>query len=338
MKIREIYIHGFGKMRDFSLTTLSPTITIFEGDNEAGKSTVMTFIRSILFGFPANRSQENRYEPIDGGAYGGSIVLEEEQGTIYRIERLGGGKGKTSVYLEDGTAVNEFHLDRLRGGLSESVFRDIFAFSLTELQQLKTLQSEEINSYLYGAGMGIGGVSIFDVERKLLHQKEELFKPKGSNPSINKTLKTLDGLEIEIKRLQEENGTYNDLRKQLEQLTAAIKDNEAKTKAFEEQLRLYHIAERSFEQWKELSRLKEEQNLRMVVTTFPEQGVLRLEQLEKEKRELQALMKDYEQEGIKLEEQLQRLTLHEDDTKRLQMKDRVDQVISLIPIMRKKIE
>ena len=48
MKIKEIYIEGFGHFHDYAIRDLSPGITIIKGPNEAGKSTLLAFIRRML--------------------------------------------------------------------------------------------------------------------------------------------------------------------------------------------------------------------------------------------------------------------------------------------------
>ena len=65
MKISEIYIDGFGVWHDRAWTGLSEGVNVFCGPNEAGKTTLMCFIRSILFGFE-RRSHSRRYEPFKG--------------------------------------------------------------------------------------------------------------------------------------------------------------------------------------------------------------------------------------------------------------------------------
>ncbi|CRH21822.1 hypothetical protein BN1423_1860005 [Carnobacterium maltaromaticum] len=48
MKIESIEIYGYGKWVDKSFTDIQD-LQVFYGKNEAGKSTVMSFIHSILF-------------------------------------------------------------------------------------------------------------------------------------------------------------------------------------------------------------------------------------------------------------------------------------------------
>src|SRR5690606_36505524 len=50
MKIKHVHIDGFGVWHDLKLDDLSPKLTAFYGANEAGKTTLMQFLRSVLYG------------------------------------------------------------------------------------------------------------------------------------------------------------------------------------------------------------------------------------------------------------------------------------------------
>ena len=65
MKIKTLEIYGYGKWVNQKFE-LGDQLQLFYGKNEAGKSTLQSFIRSMLFGFPSRRrrvNQQNRYEP-----------------------------------------------------------------------------------------------------------------------------------------------------------------------------------------------------------------------------------------------------------------------------------
>ena len=49
MKLLELHINGFGKIHDRTIS-FSDGINVIYGRNEAGKSTLHTFIRGMLFG------------------------------------------------------------------------------------------------------------------------------------------------------------------------------------------------------------------------------------------------------------------------------------------------
>ena len=61
MRIEEIYVDGFGLMQGKSLAP-TPGLTLIRGLNEAGKTTLLAFVRAILFGFDTKR-----YAAMAGG-------------------------------------------------------------------------------------------------------------------------------------------------------------------------------------------------------------------------------------------------------------------------------
>ena len=91
MKIRKIHIDGFGKLHDIDIEP-GEGITVFGGRNEAGKSTLHLFIRSILYGASTKRrlgikSVYERMRPWNRPEiYRGRAEIEFEQ-QRYMIER-----------------------------------------------------------------------------------------------------------------------------------------------------------------------------------------------------------------------------------------------------------
>jgi len=63
VRLKGFYVDGFGLFHDLKVEGLSPGLMVFFGRNESGKSTLLGFLRSILFGFPDGRSSENPYPP-----------------------------------------------------------------------------------------------------------------------------------------------------------------------------------------------------------------------------------------------------------------------------------
>ena len=88
MIFREIYIDGFGIFNNFSLTRLKPGVNIILGNNEAGKSTLLKFLRYTLFGYP--KSTEQRMVPLNGGEHRGRIKAILSDKKIVTFERIAG--------------------------------------------------------------------------------------------------------------------------------------------------------------------------------------------------------------------------------------------------------
>ena len=73
---------------------------MFYGPNEAGKSTLLAFIRTVLFGFPTQRRNEH-YPPSSGSRHGGRIRLSGDDGQIYTLERYVGPRGGPLAVRDD---------------------------------------------------------------------------------------------------------------------------------------------------------------------------------------------------------------------------------------------
>ena len=90
MKIKTIYIKNFGKLKNFKLN-LRPGLNIIYGNNEAGKTTVMSFIKMMFYGSSSkssdlNKNPRRKYAPWDGSVMSGFIEFEFKR-TNYRLER-----------------------------------------------------------------------------------------------------------------------------------------------------------------------------------------------------------------------------------------------------------
>lgn len=90
MQLLSLRIREFGGLRDVSYD-FSDGLNLIFGRNESGKSTLLAFIRFLLYGFPKRAAGEalsdgERAFSWENGVADGSLTLEKN-GTIYRIER-----------------------------------------------------------------------------------------------------------------------------------------------------------------------------------------------------------------------------------------------------------
>lgn len=90
MKIKSIYINAFGQLKDFSLD-FSDGFQVIYGKNEAGKTTVAEFIKSMFYGTGRRAagqiiSVRDKYTPFDGTPAGGRIYFEHS-GREFCLER-----------------------------------------------------------------------------------------------------------------------------------------------------------------------------------------------------------------------------------------------------------
>ncbi len=174
MKLCEVQVDGFGVWSGLTLADLSPECTVFYGPNEAGKTTVLQFLRAMLYGFSPART--DRYlPPLRGGIAGGMltvVALGDGRLQIRRqpseIELL----GHVSIGAAEGTVRNESHWQKLLHEIDESTFNNVFAVGLLELQELATLSDSDAARWLYSLTSGLDRVSLCDVLHELENSRE----------------------------------------------------------------------------------------------------------------------------------------------------------------------
>lgn len=297
MILKSVHIYGFGKYQDMTFY-FSPGMNVIEGKNEAGKSTLLSFVKAILFGFESRRLPEMRFEPLEGGKFGGSLTLEDAQGQIYWIERTNQRKsqGWVRVMMPDGTEQGEEIIPRLLNGMTSTFYMNIFAFGLTELSYLASLNQEEVSNYFYHSGTG---VSQQQLKKSWMEEMERLFKPRGNQPSVNRHLNKLEELNQQISSIQKENESYNRVLLQKEKLDRMITEGEERLRQIQKEQKRWEKMKETFPIWQELKIWLDRLQQLPVIRDFPENGISRLEELDRQIRELSV---DWEGDLLKIEE------------------------------------
>lgn len=315
LKILEIHIYGYGKLENKVLTGLKD-LNVFYGENEAGKSTIMSFIHSILFGFPTKQQSELRYEPKKSAKYGGQlVVLTEEKGKVI-IERVKGrAVGDVSVLLEDGSTGGDELLNELISNIDKSLYQSIFSFNLHGLQNVHNLKNEDLGKFLFSTGT-IGSERLLVVESELQKKIESLFKPNGKKPLINEKLQEVKAVYEELKKAEQQNDQYGKLLQEKEKLELEIEKNQLRVTEMQKKIR-------ELEEWEKLAPVVKERDmlqgeLEQNYVVFPVDGLSRLEQVQQLLKPLEAqrktLIEQKERLQVELNESLPNVQLIEKET------------------------
>jgi uncharacterized protein YhaN len=290
MKVENIHVDGFGVWNDKTWGPLDPGLNVFHGPNETGKSTLMAFIRSVFFGFD-RRGSVRRYEPVNGGSHGGWLDVRIQDRPL-RIERKAGRhvRGITSIYDGDRTG-DEAELETLLAGTTRTLYHNVFAFGLEELEQFHTLQETEITQHISGAGLGIGASKWTSVLRDLNDRQSALFLPRGQNSSINVAFKDLDAVREDLDRTEHQPEEYwaahearTRLAGEVTGLEAVVAELKQQSAQYEKRLKARPLIERRKVIEKSLASLP-------VVDQFPDGGLERLALL---KKQIQSLQYEFE--------------------------------------------
>ncbi|WP_026677155.1 ATP-binding protein [Fictibacillus gelatini] len=278
MRIKSLHIYHFGQFHNLQIDQFSPGMNVIFGENEAGKSTIMQFIQSILFGFSTKLQSEKRYEPKDGNTPGGRLTVETKKYGTVTVERIATkAAGEVNIYLENGDRKDETFLSAILNGMEKSFFQGIYCFDLDGLQGIEKINENELGNFLLSAGM-TGSKELLELEAFLEKQQADLFKPGGRKPPMNEKLAELQKAEEELLKWERKNEEYEAMATERARLQEMIKEQ-----TFKKAERKEKIAQ--FEKWANLMPyLKEKRKYEMELyqlgdEPFPENGLSRLEQL-----------------------------------------------------------
>ncbi len=212
MQIRGWHIDGFGVLHDYRVDDIPAGLTVFSGPNEAGKSTLLAFIRGMMFGFVPGPAGTGQYPPLRGGRHGGEIVLGDQDGTTHVIERYAGRRGVRAT--REGQPVPDDTLSRLLGGMDRHLFDAVFAFNLADLQALEHLGHAEIQEHLALTGIAGAARSPAEAIRALDARLALVLQDSRPGGRGERGLDSLDALTARLDRARAAAAAYDDVRRE----------------------------------------------------------------------------------------------------------------------------
>ncbi|MCM3036143.1 AAA family ATPase [Bacillus pumilus] len=256
MKIRSLHIAHFGKFSNRTFHFSDDGFQLVYGLNESGKTTLKTFIESMLFGFPKNKM----YKSKQGSFYGGSLTCQDDEIGVIHIERTSDRGGQARVFLPNGEVKDEAFLQALLKGTDRRLYQSIYSFDVFGLQNVQALNQDQIGEFLLFSSL-FGSDAATKMDSRLLKQQEQLFKPNGRKPELNQQLDRLKELTGQLKQARLVEGSYTEKKREQSELTETIEKLQNEMKQAEEHLQkltesiqVYPMIEKKVELKKELAR------------------------------------------------------------------------------------
>ncbi|MDP4180958.1 MAG: AAA family ATPase [Bacillota bacterium] len=231
MKIDKVEIKAFGKFKD-RIIVFKDGINVVYGENESGKTTLQSFIKSMLYGIKgSNKTRLNsnqnmkRYKPWMDAGFLGAMEYSLDNGDQFRVER-NFESNSTRVYdsfFNDIT--NTFEIDKNKNilfakrhiGLNEYCFDKTIFVGQTGSFIDETGKSELKSMLINLSQTGFEDMSFIKAEKAL---KEAIKKYVGTDKSsirpldrINLRISELESLQNKLHKKREDlNNTEQDLR------------------------------------------------------------------------------------------------------------------------------
>ena len=306
MHISGFHIDGFGIYHDQGVHDLPLGLVLFVGDNESGKTTLMAFLRTVLFGFK-RKGTRNDYQPWRGGGHGGRLALLMEDGRHIAIERL----GRQATIASDGGAPERGEPgEHLLGGIDRATFEHIFAIGLEELQGLEVLTQEGVRGRLFSASAGLGGASMPAALKSIDEKLAALWAPRAKK-RLNLLTDRLREITKDIKNLQGQAADYAACQRQKEELEERVHRERVEMEDIRRRLRRLDQLEQAREPWAVLLTARQKAHDLEAVKNFPANGLEQLEHLKNDLEKNRLSLLDREAEAARLQERLDQTGLDE---------------------------
>lgn len=283
MIIKEIQLTNFGKFNHKNVS-LEPGLNIIYGENEAGKTTLHTFIRGMLFGIEKQRGKASgrdvysKYEPWENPSNYQGIMRIENDGTNYRIERNFNREHRLFRVIneDEGIELTEEQIEELFAGLDESCY-----YNTISISQLGSVTDKELEVILKNYAANLGATKSMEIDIKEAFSDLDIQKKKiitenkiGEEDIIKKSVKlTTEQLEITereqhkiISSIEQKKENVNHLLEKKKELSALdkkrleelAKQNERKDKLYQDAISYTTEVEKYSNQLEQIKNHKKE--------------------------------------------------------------------------------
>ena len=285
MIFKEIHIDGFGIFNNFSMTRLKEGVNIILGNNEAGKSTLLKFLRYTLFGYP--KSIDQRMAPLNGGEHRGRIMALLYDKKNVTFERTAGSSGGSIELMYEGKSVEDQVIwNQLLGNATKEIFENVYAFSLDELTSWEKLSASGVEDKIFSVGLGLGNISISDVEGYIQKQADEIYTQRGKIQQIPAILNKILLKKNRVLEIQNNLPLYQELTQQIKQLDSEIINSENYLKESRNEKEMLDKYLNCYENFISVVKINEELEILPELQIYPNDGIEQLKVIETEERGL----------------------------------------------------
>ncbi len=310
MRLTEIDIDRFRIWRSLLLRLDPRGLNVIYGPNEAGKTTLMRFIRSTLYGYEPLETEPAWHRPDPSQPWRGALRCEHG-GRTWRIFRRAELSGRGRLRLSGGPdgQDRDVALSGILSETSEDVYADVFAVGVRELNQLSTLGTGQVAQYIYGLSLGPQGRQILSALSDLRRRGDALFavdQAGGQLPELFEQYAKIASVRPQTGALRDQHTRLTRRRAELQSELEELQNREAALK--NEQRGLQHL-QRCHKPWNRIRELKDELAKLPLTTVDPAESLRLLTTADKDATEATARRDRLAAEAASLKTQADRLQL-----------------------------
>ncbi|AUI71496.1 ATP-binding protein [Companilactobacillus alimentarius] len=226
MKLIKAKIYGFGKWVDQEFDFKQDYQVIF-GSNEAGKTTLLNFIKSILFGFASARGDNKylQYKPKNSSSYGGELEFQSDDKSLWLVRRVEGKGNGTVTLFHDDQQVPESLLQEIIGSFTKDDFEHTHVFDDKNILSIYGLDEKQLETEIMSVG-AVGSKEWLATADRMNEAAETIYKKRGQKQPLVTKLKERDDLLVEKSEFENQQVAYRKVESQLAQVQEKFDRNE----------------------------------------------------------------------------------------------------------------
>ena len=220
MKINKLKINAYGKLKDKEIE-FQDNINVVHGKNEAGKSTILTFIVNMLYGISKNKngkaySDFEKYKPWNQEDFSGKLEYELDNHETFEVFRDFKKKNPQIFNEKKEDISKQFNIDKSKGNeffyeqtkMDEKLFLSTIVVNQEQVKLEKSEQNILIQKIANLVGTGEDNVSFKRaIDRINRRQLEEIGTERSREKPLNKLLRENQNLEEEKIKLEKYKNT-----------------------------------------------------------------------------------------------------------------------------------
>ncbi|MCC6124341.1 MAG: AAA family ATPase [Pirellulales bacterium] len=312
MKILALKIDGYGIWSGLRIERFSDGLNVLYGPNEAGKTTLLQFIRSMLYGYSESRRQY--FPPVHGGRPGGMAEVDSPQGR-YEIARhwLPPSGGEEIVLTaSDGMRQGEHLVKAMLSEVDEAIFNNVFAVELREMQELGALGDTAAAELLYNLTAGLDRVSLVEALRELDISRNRILDAGGGSSLLANLRGRREKLLAEIEQLGGLTRRFGLLIGERSQLERDLARLEEEQNQLERQSRTQGLAAALRDRWWRRSAIDGELAVLGPIAPLPDKMLERIDALNAQLQRHRGRIAELRRERGQLRNEAANLAINED--------------------------
>lgn len=332
MKITDIQIERYGVWQHLALPLQSAGLNVFYGPNEAGKTTLLRFIRDVLY---RSLPVTGREKPLPN-KWNGALRIAHA-GRFCEVKRWTEQDGSTSAEFQDldpalawntepewaianssefesstkeGTTA-EASLEEILAHTDSQLFRNVFAIGLNELQELATLHDEEVAQHIYGLSLGLEGRKLLQICGQFQRtQQQQPGFPSTVADQIANLMQRDEKLQRELDDHRDPRDRHRQLLNEQSQLESHLQTFQARKAELEQQLNGHQTLKRVWEPWNQVREYEAQLRTLPLATEASQVDPSQLDQIENQHRQHSQQRKNVLAEIKQVRKQIQSARTH----------------------------